>query len=357
MRARHTAPAALLTLVTLLAASPLEAAPGVFATEASPSPIPAASIINAGAPESAFRVDGAVGVLQPFGPNNAVVSVPICVSHDGVGHAYAFKNGSTFGAKCRESDGGATLNDPQLLKPTGTQLSSVYWVPMRKGGALPRSAAAAVTTANGLPVFACKAKPSTIEQVGVLLPDGSCRLAPYLGGAGARVVDDSSILIRGGSRGADSSPSIGWVYLKPGGHSPGGTLVKWTEGGTFCQARLGGALLPGTLETNTDGSTKACNVVIPGNTFTTQNSSTDIAVFRNDATSGVAFEQSVPASVPRLSIGGQVPCVIKQKLHAREYHYGFKVGERCMTPTYNQSPGQVVQSFELVRRGPWPAQG
>lgn len=339
-------------------AGDLAAAPGVFATETPPTPLAAPwSVIGSG-PEAAITLDGAVGVLQPFGANAAQIRVPICVSRTrGIGHAYAIPHGTGRREICRTDTQPNPIEAP-ILKPTAAQMSTVYWVPLQKGGALPRTLAPLYTNdANGVPMYACKVAESGMEQVGMLLPDGSCRLAPYLGGRGGRVESSSLVLVRAGSGGASAAPAFGWIYPKDNGHHPGGTLVKWPGGAAeYCQARVRGELYPGRLETNADGSIKECGVIAAASAYTVTQagSSESLSVFRNDDDSKVQFEQGAPANVARVTVGGRVPCTFER---SQIWHRGYLIDNRCKTPTYVQAAKEIIVPHELVRRGPWPDQG
>ncbi len=342
--------------MVLTVAGTLAAAPGVFPTELGPSAIPLANVVFPQATESPFRLDGTISVVQTVA--DKPVAVPICVDGKSIGHAYAVPFAPSFRMICRSATG--STQTPQvglLVKPSPQQ--GVYWVPFQKGGALPRTIAPLSIDSNGAALYACKAKVGPNEFAGTLLPNGDCQLAPLLRGqAGGRVESSSMVLVRGGSQGASSTPSYGWIYLKagpPGVHHPGGTLLRWhTSGSTFCQGKMGGAALPGVLETNPDGSIRGCTVTYPGGTTTTDDG---VVVFRNDAGSNVEFASNVPASVPRLAIAGRVPCVLETPSATKKLHFGTMEAGRCKTPTYLQLRNEFLPFYELVRRGAWPDQG
>lgn len=327
----------------------LAAAPGVYPSEPSPDPVPVAQLASPQAEESAFRLDGAISVVQAVGPNGAPVSVPICIApNNKVGHVYAKKGPSVYSPVCRIVD---ATSPPmgQVVRPTGQQASSVYWVPFQKGQALPRTLASLAVSTTGVATYACKVKNGPNDQVGTLLPTGECELAPMIRGLGAGRVEPSSlVLVRAGSQGASSAPAYGWISLKRGQHHPGGALLKWPNGATYCQGRVQGTMWPGYLETAPDGSVVGCATWQPAVFMTT---SEDVAVFRNDAQSRVEFIDGAGPDVPRLTVGGKVPCAI---LRDNTAHIGFMEGTRCRSRT-SLDMGYRVQ--QLVRRGPWPDQG
>lgn len=344
--------------VVLTVAGTLAAAPGVYPTEFGPSAIPLADVVLPQATESPFRLEGGISVVQTVA--DKPVTVPICVDGKSIGHAYAVPFAPSFRMICRSATG-STQTPPVglLVKPTRPQASSVYWVPFQKGAALPRQIAPLAIDGNGAALYACKAKLGNNEFAGTLLPNGECQLAPLLRGqAGGRVESSSMVLVRAGSQGASPAPSYGWIYLKagpPGVHHPGGTLLRWyTTASTFCQGKMGAATLPGVLETNPDGSVRGCAVSYPGGTTTT---SEGVVVFRNDAGSNVEFASNVPATVPRVSIGGRVPCVLETPSTTKKLHFGTMEGGRCKTTTYLQLAQEFLPFYELVRRGAWPDQG
>lgn len=328
----------------------LAAAPGVYPSEPSPDPVPVAQLASPQAEESAFRLDGAISVVQAVGPNGAPVSVPICVApNNKVGHAYAKKGPTVYSPVCRIVDATSPTMG-QVVRPTGQQASSVYWVPFQKGQALPRTLASLAVSTTGVATYACKVKSGPNDQVGTLLPTGECELAPMIRGLGAGRVEPSSlVLVRAGSQGASSAPAYGWISLKRGQHHPGGTLVKWPNGAAYCQGRVQGATLPGSLESAPDGSVVGCTVWPPGFVITT---SENVSVFRNDASSGVEFTDTAGPEVPRVTAGGRIPCAIERNGAS---HLGAMEGTRCQTRTTLQAPGDRVR--QLVRRGTWPDQG
>lgn len=344
------------TILTMAGA--LVAAPGVYPTENPPSPIASSNVVLPNATESPFRHDGAIAVVQTFGPSQTPVSVPICLDGSSVGHAYALKSGSTYRAICRASTGSSqSPATGTIVKPTGQQASSVYWVPFQKSGAMPRTMAPLSIDHLGVAVYACKAKVGANEHVGTLLPNGECQLAPFLLGAtSGRVEASSMVLVRGGSQGASANPAFGWIYLKPGAHHPGGSLLKWLPTpNVFCQGKIQGTSWVGTLDTNPDGSILGCRVWTPLGATTAKDG---LAVFRNDAASNVEFARSAASSVPRVTIGGSVPCVLEAGSgDRRALHLGRMEGDRCRTPTYLQLRNEYLPYHELVRRGPWPDQG
>jgi hypothetical protein len=340
----------------LTMASSLAAAPGVYPTELPPTSIAPSNVVLPQSSESPFRHDGVISVVQRFGVDNTPVAVPICFFGKSVGHAYAVKSGTLFRSICRTSSGSSqTPVVGSLVRPTGQQASSVYWVPFQKGGALPRTIAALAVDALGVSVYACKAKVGPSEHVGTLLPNGECQLAPFLlGSTSGRVEASSMVLVRGGSQGADPSPAYGWIYVKAGGHHPGGSLLKWLPSpNVFCRGKIQGTIWVGALETNPDGSIRGCLVSPPGVTMT---ATEDLAVFRNDTSSNVEFARSAPPTVARVTVGGSVPCVLETNREPK-LHLGRMDGDRCRTPTYLQLRNEYLPYYELVRRGAWPDQG
>lgn len=328
----------------------LAAAPGTYPSEPSPDPVPVAQLASPQAEESAFRLDGAISVVQAVGPNGAPVGVPVCVAPNGkVGHVYAKKGPSVYSPICRVVDV-TTLPMGQVVRPTAQQSSSVYWVPFQKGQALPRTLASLAVSTTGVATYACKVKNGPNDQVGTLLPTGECELAPMIRGLGAGRVEPSSlVLVRAGSQGASSAPAEGWIYLKRGQHHPGGTLVRWPNGTSYCQGRVQGVMLSGYLESAADGSVLGCAVWQPGVFMV---SSESVSVFRNDANSGLEFTDTAGPDVPRVMAGGKIPCAIERN---GATHLGTMEGTRCQTRTTLQAPGDRVR--QLVRRGPWPDQG
>lgn len=330
----------------------LAAAPGVYPTEPGPDPVPSGKLASPQAEESAFRIDDTISVVQAVGPNGAPVSVPICVSPTNkVGHVYAKKGGASYSPICRVA-GSTSTPMGQVVKPTGQQASSVYWVPLQKGAALPRTLAPLSIGPTGVAVYACKVKSGPNDLVGTLLPTGECEIAPMIRGLGGDRVEASSlVLVRAGSQGATAAPAYGWIYLKRGQHHPGGsaTLVRWPNGAAYCQGKVQGTTWPGFLESAPDGSVVGCATWQPGAFITT---SEGVAVFRNDAQSGVELSDAAGPEVPRVMAGGRVPCSIER---AGTAHLGYMEGTRCLTRTTLQAPGDRVR--QLVRRGPWPDQG
>jgi len=336
------------SLAVLAVAGAAIAAPGVYAQQLLPSPLQG-SILPSGADMGIHQINGlGVSVLQRVaGTTNQLGSVALCLSADRtkIGHAYGKKDGSGYVARCYLD--GTVENGALILKPTDTQARNAKWAAMAKGQALPKSIAAVEFVGDRrVPLYACKSGTPLQERVGTLLVDGSCRLAPTLTEP-ASTVTSSSVLLWSAT--GNAAPSYGWITVAAGFHQPGGDLLKWPSGRTYCVA--GGT--PGELEIATAqlhpsltvGSVAGCKIRVQGGTATPN---TGVRVFRNDAQSGANWAYS---GGTEMGEAGGTGCV------ASDNAEGVRLpivggGQACITPS---GPRGLFRT--LRRTGGVPGEG